>query len=248
MPQHLLVANWKMNLGARESRELAQAIVKSSATLQKTAVWLAPSIPNIYAAVEACRESQVQVGSQNVHWADKGAYTGEVSPVTLLEAGCTFSIVGHSERRHEFGEEPDMCAKRALGALAHGLKVIFCIGETINERGYIRAALDAQLSPFLKSLPAQNRNRVTLAYEPVWAIGTGLAAKEKDIEETHAMIEAICAAKLSGAALPILYGGSVTVKNFKDIIRTPHVAGTLVGGASLIAKDFSEMIAESEKA
>lgn len=237
-----------MALGAKASRALAAEILPRCNNLKFTTVWLAPSFVALPGVAEVCRNSEIKVGAQNVHWENRGAFTGEISVPDLTEAGCEFAIVGHSERRFEIGETPALCAKRALGALGQGLKVIFCIGETLAERrdGLTRTAIIRQLQPFLSKLTEELRPLVTLAYEPVWAIGTGLAATSKEIEETHALIDACCESMLAGKQLPILYGGSVTPANFSAVIHARHVMGALIGSASLSAPKLLEMIEQSE--
>lgn len=249
MPHTLLVGNWKMNLGLRESRALAQELAPACVDLKRTSVLLAPSCICLPAVAEVFKNSGVEVGSQNVHWESKGPFTGEISPSQVQELGGTFALVGHSERRSVCEESIELCAHRALGAIRAGLKVVFCIGETREARqsGRTEKTLITQLQPFLAHVPPSAQQLVTVAYEPVWAIGTGLVASEAEIEESHALILSLCQKYLGSASTPILYGGSVSPANFEDIMQCRSVHGVLVGGASLSAVKFAELIQLSEQ-
>ncbi len=245
-----IVGNWKMNLGMESSRTLARELVAECQELKFTSVWLAPTHLAIPDVVKITQGSKVKIGAQNVHWSDKGPFTGEISPTMLKEFGCSFSIVGHSERRIEFGETATLCAKRALGALEHGLEVIFCVGETNIEReaGRTHEVLFEQLEPLLSAIPKEQIPQITLAYEPVWAIGSGLSANSSEIEETHREINKIAIELMGGQIAPILYGGSVTPDNFQAIIESSLVAGALVGSASLQIESLRGLIKLSEAA
>jgi triosephosphate isomerase len=251
----LLAANWKMNLGLPEASALAQGTVKIAKSLSKTELWIAPSSPLLSAVIEECRGSRVLVGAQNVFWETSGAYTGDVSALQLQVLGCSFAIVGHSERRHQFRESIEESAKRGAGALNQGLPVIFCIGETLAERasGDTLKVLEAQLSPLLAAynpVSSQHKSRaplLTLAYEPVWAIGTGKAASLNDIAEAHAFLAHFWKEHGKGTPAPrILYGGSVSPENFASILSVPEVSGALVGKASLQEQSFAQLAAIAE--
>jgi triosephosphate isomerase len=262
----LLAANWKMNLTTKEAHALALGVTRIAKSLVSTELWLAPSFPLLSTVLDACHHSAVLVGAQNVFWEKSGAFTGEVSVDQLTDLGCDFALVGHSERRHLFRETIEESAKRAASALHQRLPIIFCIGETLAERsnGDTLRVLESQLAPLLehyKSFPAQISSQatpptgkatraplLTLAYEPVWAIGTGKAASLQDIAEAHAFLASWWAQH--GSILPtprILYGGSVSPENFASILSVPHVAGALVGKASLQEKSFSELASIAEK-
>jgi triosephosphate isomerase (TIM) len=234
--KNILAGNWKMNLGISESRELALDLSSLSGTLSKTEIWVAPSFVCIPAVVQATHGSPLRCGSQNVHWEAKGAYTGELSIAMLKECGCSFAIVGHSERRHIFGESSSLVAQRALAALSAELTTVLCIGEKLEEResGNTDNVLEEQLSPVLEKLTEQQASSLVIAYEPVWAIGTGKVASLTEIEEAHASIENYWKSRIQFAPCPpILYGGSVKPDNFEGIINIDLVAGALIGGASL---------------
>ena len=254
----LLCANWKMNLGIAESAKLTSQLVELSKDLNKTEVWVSCTSPALYLCGQAAKNSKVKVGSQNAYYQEKGAFTGEISPLTLKEALASFSLVGHSERRVLFGETNETCAIRALGLLKAGIKVIFCIGETLEERqsgdGHTIKILEAQLGQFittLEELPdsevkSQVENLV-LAYEPVWAIGTGLAATTAQVAEVHSAIPTLWAKYSKLPCPPILYGGSLNKANCAELLAVPGVAGGLIGGASNTYESFSGLIAISEE-
>lgn len=242
-----IVANWKMNLDARESKTLAQNLIEISNNLKQSELWLAPSFTALHAVAEILSPSRIKLGAQNVHSEIKGAYTGEISVNMLKEFSCTFAIIGHSERRHQFAESIELANKRGLGALAQGLGVIFCVGETLEEReqGRALAVIEAQLSTFLEKVP-ETRAALLIAYEPVWAIGTGKVASLEDIAQAHTMILKLCKSKSNLAFVPVLYGGSVTPENFDSILALPEVSGGLIGGASLEFKKLAKLVEIAE--
>ena len=244
----ILAGNWKMNLVQKDAAELASKLAAASRELHSTEIWVAPAFTSLAAVAGELKNSNVRWGSQNVHWENHGAFTGEVSIPMLKEFGCTFCIVGHSERRHVFGESNDLVAKRTLGVLKSDLTAILCVGEKLDERegGQTNKVLEEQLRPILKEISAVQAKQIVIAYEPVWAIGTGKVATVKEIKEAHAFIHEFWSANLSGACPPILYGGSVAPDNFGEIVNVPLVGGALVGGASLNFQKFSELIKISE--
>ena len=246
--KNIVAGNWKMNLGPEDAKVLTQQISSSSEGLTKTEVWITPTAISAYAAIQEARNSSIKVGAQNVHWEDSGAFTGELSVPMLKEAGCSFAIVGHSERRHVFGETNEMTAKRASSALKKNFPVIFCIGETLSEReqAQTNTVLGNQLDALIDSLEECNDSLV-LAYEPIWAIGTGKVASIDEIKEAHTFIQNHWRDKTNKDCPRILYGGSVTPDNFGEIIKLSVVDGGLVGGASLKADKFSQLIEISEK-
>lgn len=222
-----VVGNWKAQVSNQEARELALS-VRQAVKETSTQVWVAPPSESIRDVYEVLSGSGILVGAQNV-WPTKGAFTGELSSESLKAIGGSFAIVGHSERRHVFGETNELILKRANGALDSGLKVIFCVGETLEEReaGKTLTVIESQLEGV--------SDKVLIAYEPVWAIGTGKVASTKDIKEVHQFI-------YKQIKTEILYGGSVTPENFGDILKVPHTDGGLVGGASLKAQSFSQLV------
>ena len=234
----LLIGNWKMNLGREASLRLASEIKEACGDLKKSEAWVAPSITSLDAVCKELRGSKIKVGAQNV-WAPEGAFTGEVSASMLKELGCEFAIVGHSERRHVFGESVELCVKRALAGLAQGLTIVFCIGETLSEResNITEDVLRTQMLPLLRDLPKESQSKIILAYEPVWAIGTGKTANLGEIEHAHTFLQELCRKEI-GVSLQVLYGGSVTPENSKEILALGSVSGALIGGASLKSDKF----------
>ncbi len=222
-----VVGNWKAQSTNQEARALALSIRQS---LKETSVqvWVAPPSESIHDVYEILSGSGILVGSQNI-WPEKGAFTGEITADSLKGIGGSFAIVGHSERRHIFGESKALVVKRANGAIEAGLKVIFCVGETLKEReaGKTLSVIESQLDGV--------SGNVIVAYEPVWAIGTGKVASTEDIKEVHEFI-------FNRLKAQILYGGSVTPQNFADILKVPHTDGGLIGGASLKAQSFAELV------
>ncbi len=238
-----------MNLGVTKSRELAVRVAAVSADIHSTDIWLAPSFGSIAAVSEALRGTALKVGAQNVHWAASGAFTGEISVAMLTELGCSFSIIGHSERRTNFGETNESAAERALAAIRGGLTAVFCIGERLAEReaGQTEAVLQRQLEQLFQGLHDDAlRRRLVLAYEPVWAIGTGKVAAADDINQVASFLLTLWGQHFSTPAPRILYGGGIDLDNFKGIIRIPHIVGALVGNASLSEKKFPALVRMAE--
>lgn len=247
--KHLLAGNWKMNLGPTHARSYAAQLKEAIQPLSKTDVWVAPATISAAVVAEELKGTALQVGAQNVHWADSGAFTGETSPLFLKDIGATFTLTGHSERRQFFGETSETTAQRTQAALKAGLEVIVCIGETESERtsGLTKRVLEEQLQPVLAGLSADTATKVILAYEPVWAIGTGKVASITDIQETHQHIQKVWTShNLPGTAV-ILYGGSVNPTNFAEILALEEVHGALVGGASIKLDQWLELIAIAER-
>lgn len=248
--KHLLAGNWKMNLGPVQARSYAKQLKESIHALSHTDVWVAPATVSLAVAADELKGTEIRVGAQNVHWAESGAFTGETSPLFLKDIGATFTLTGHSERRQYFGESSETAAQRTQAALKAGLEVIVCIGETENERtsGKTERVIEDQLQPVLSTLSAESSAKVILAYEPVWAIGTGKVASLKDIQETHQHIQKVWTShNLPGSAV-ILYGGSVNPTNFAEILALQEVHGALVGGASIKLDQWLELITIAEAA
>ncbi len=241
----ILAGNWKMFKVKSEVKNFFDALPKALPTIvpENLTLAIATSPTLLEYAVTLAKESNVEIYSQNVAYENEGALTGEISPVQLKDIGVTGSLVGHSERRTFFGESDESCAKRAAKALEQGLKVIYCIGETLAEReaGLTQKVIEKQMNAAVAvlKLAKANENNCSIAYEPVWAIGTGKVAGPEQVKEAHAWVEDQLRA--SGLSLPILYGGSVKPSNFAELSTIPHVSGGLVGGASLKADDFAAL-------
>lgn len=239
----VLAGNWKMNMNAAQAKELTAALLAADIDLSTREVVLGPSFTNVYPVAEmvAASGKGFSVAAQNLYFETSGAFTGEVSADMLTSAGATHVILGHSERRTIFGETDELINKKVHKALASGLTAIFCVGELLSEReaGVANETVLAQVGKGLAGVTSLDN--VVIAYEPVWAIGTGKTASAADAQDMHAAIRALIA-KLYGEdaaqAVRILYGGSVKADNAASLMAQPDVDGALVGGASLKAADF----------
>jgi len=243
----LLAGNWKMNLTIAESQELAAAIAESSSEATDRDIMIAPSFTAIPAVADILSGSNIILAAQNVCGAAKGAYTGEISPAMLKEVGCKMVIIGHSERRHIFAEDEKLINQRLSGALSHGLLPILCVGETLDDReeGNTFTILEAQLRAGLANITITKADDLVLAYEPVWAIGTGKTASADQAQEVHAFLRKILADILQkdiAAAIRILYGGSVNSDNVDVLMTEADIDGALVGGAALDSESFGRII------
>jgi triosephosphate isomerase (TIM) len=230
----VFAANWKMHLGPDEARAFAREFLAGFRAAPERACWVFPSAVSLEATATAFAGSGVRVGAQDIHWEPKGAFTGATSAALARAAGADRVLVGHSERRHVFGETAADTARKVRAALAGGLEPLLCVGEQLAEReaGRTTAVVLEQLRAALDGLPAGDLARVTVAYEPVWAIGTGRHATPADAAEVHAALRADLARR--GHAAPrILYGGSVNPGNAAALLAEPELDGVLVGGASL---------------
>jgi triosephosphate isomerase len=242
-----VAGNWKMFTTAASAQQLAAAVANGVGMDQRLTVAVCPPFPYLIPVAKALRGSMVALGAQNLYPEKEGAFTGEVSPTMLLDTGCRYVILGHSERRHKLGEDNAFINRKVQSALAAGLSVIFCVGETLQERQANRteSVLDNQLTGGLAGVPAGSLERLVLAYEPVWAIGTGQNATPEQAQEAHAFLRSRVSA-LYGAdraqALVIQYGGSAKADNAAVLLGQPDVDGALVGGASLQADQFLAII------
>ncbi|HLK40158.1 MAG TPA: triose-phosphate isomerase [Polyangiaceae bacterium] len=246
----LVAGNWKMHHGGPTGVELASAVVALSRELPDVDLVIAPPFTAIAACAHECDGTGVAVAAQNLHAKSSGAFTGEVSGPMLRDAGCTWAILGHSERRHLFGETDSVVAEKVAGCLAAGLAPIACVGETLEEReaGRTLAVVERQVRAFLAALAASPQP-VAIAYEPVWAIGTGRTAGPGDAQEVHAAIRAWLG-QASGplaSRARILYGGSVKPDNAEGLLAAPDVDGSLVGGASLDAASFGAIARAAQR-
>ena len=244
-----IAGNWKMNLNLQESVELVRGIAEQTCEVETVDVLVAPPFTSIPKVKEAIGKDRIFLAAQNMHWEAHGAYTGELAPPMLVEAGCTHVILGHSERRSLFGETDEMIDRKAEAAFKFGLTPIICIGETLEEREKNRTAevIESQLMGSLKNFRDKKAlpTATLLAYEPVWAIGTGRTATPEQAQEVHLQIRQWLAkhfARDTAQAVRILYGGSVKPDNIKDLMAKPDVDGALVGGASLKASAFVPII------
>jgi triosephosphate isomerase len=251
MRRMLIAGNWKMNLTAAESQALAAAIRKDldrdAARLGRDRdLMVAPPAINIPAVARELYGSSIALGAQNMHFEDRGAFTGEISAPMLKEFGVIYAILGHSERRHFFGEPDALINRKLLAALRHGLTPLLCVGETEAEhdRGATKTVVLAQLQHGLDQVPEADLGSVVIAYEPVWAIGTGRNATPQQAGMVHdAIREALrdhYGASVADQAR-ILYGGSVTAENVDSLLAHPDIDGVLVGGASLKAESFARI-------
>jgi triosephosphate isomerase len=239
--------NWKMHKTSAEARALvAELRGLAEGLAEKVDVAVAPPFTALAAAAEALRGSKIQLAAQNVHAEPQGAFTGEVSAAMLAESGCRHVIVGHSERRQLFGETDEGVRKKVGAVLAAGMRPIVCVGETLAEReaGKTLEVVGRQVRGGLSGLPANVLAALTVAYEPVWAIGTGKTATTAQAQEVHAAIRALLRELAAGVAdqVRIQYGGSVKPDNAAELMAQPDVDGALVGGASLKAADFSQIV------
>ena len=243
----LIAGNWKMYKTASEAVVLARAVVKSLFPSDGSEVVICPPFTALAAVGQVIAGSRVGLGAQDLHWAKEGAYTGEVSAEMLRDLGCCYAIVGHSERRQYFGETDENVNKKSLAALGSGLTPIICVGETLSERETGRAhhVVEAQVKGALSGLAPGQVRALTLAYEPVWAIGTGRTATPDQAEEMHAHVRKTVAG-LFGADIAqgvrILYGGSVKPENAGELLQRSEIDGALVGGASLQADSFALIV------
>ncbi|WP_339134524.1 MAG: triose-phosphate isomerase [Candidatus Electrothrix sp. GW3-4] len=243
----LIAGNWKMHLTRPEAVELAKAVAGASKGLTDREVMIAPAYLSLAAVKEAVTGSPVRVAAQNVAWEKQGAFTGEISPPMLQDVGVDMVILGHSERRHVFGEKNAMINQRLVGALRFGLTPILCVGETLDEReqGNTFKVVAEQLSQGLQDVQAEQMQQVVVAYEPVWAIGTGKTATKEQAQEVHAFIRTALEdlyKKTLADSVRILYGGSVKPENIDSLMAQADVDGALVGGAALQAESFARII------
>lgn len=243
----LIVGNWKMHTTLVEARGLAAAVAEAAQGLSGREVAIAPPFTAMAAAGEAVRGSGVRLAAQNVCWQEQGAFTGEVSPAMLRELGCSMAIIGHSERRHIFAENDLLINQRLAGALALGLTPILCVGETLAQReaGQTMAVLERQVRAGLAGTVLAAGQDLVVAYEPVWAIGTGKTASTEQAQQAHEFVRNLLVAlyeKSIAGQIRILYGGSVNSANVDNLLRQQDIDGALVGGASLTAESFARIM------
>lgn len=243
----VIAGNWKMYKTQQEARDFFAAFKPLVSAATHCEVVVAPPFTAISASVEAAKGSAIGIAAQNVYWANEGAFTGEVSPRMLVEAGCRGVIIAHSERRQFFGETDESANRKVKAALAAGLTPILCVGEMLADReaGNMQKVLEKQFRGSLAALTTAEFSRIIIAYEPVWAIGTGRTATPEIAAEAHKFLRDLAAASFTAedaASLRILYGGSVKPENIKGLMAQADIDGALVGGASLDARQFAAIV------
>ena len=247
MRKKIIAGNWKMNIKPSETAELVKAVAEATKSYSNVDIVCCTPAIDIPAAVAAAAGTQVEVGAENAHWEASGAYTGEISTGMLTDAGAKYVIIGHSERRQYFGETDETVNKRTRAVIAAGLTAIVCVGETLEEReaGKLNEVIERQMNVGLKDVCAADCDKLVIAYEPVWAIGTGKTATPEQAQEVHALIREILA-KLVGAetaeTVRIQYGGSMKPSNAAELLAKKDIDGGLIGGAALKAADFAGII------
>lgn len=247
MRKPIAAGNWKMFKTAKEASKMISELKELVKGVSDREVVICPPFTALESAVNAAKGSNVKIGAQNLYWEEKGAFTGEIAPGMIKDLGCEYVIIGHSERRQYFGETDATVNKRTFSALKAGLKPIICVGETLQERESEKtfSVIDTQIKGGLKGLSEEQMKDCVIAYEPVWAIGTGKTASKEQAQEVHAFIRKLLSdlfGKDTADAARILYGGSVKPDNVKDLMSQPDIDGGLVGGASLEAEPFSKIV------
>ena len=246
MRKPLIAGNWKMHKTVPEAVSLVKELKELLTEIKDREVLVCPPFTAIYAVKSEIEESPIKLGAQNMFYEEKGAFTGEISPLMLKDLGCSYVILGHSERRHIFGETDKLINKKVASAVDHGLVPILCVGELLEEResGKTKNVVERQLLEGLKGL--KEGDEFVIAYEPVWAIGTGKTATPEQAQEVHGFIRELLAENFGrekAERVRILYGGSVKPENIKGLMEMPDIDGALVGGASLKAASFAKIVA-----
>ena len=242
-----IAANWKMNTNRSSAVLLARNLMDELCQIDQIDLAVCPPFVYIPAVAEVLSGTVIAVGAQDVFYENEGAFTGEVSAAMLKDVGCRYVIIGHSERRHVIGESDELINRKVLKALSDGLDVIFCVGELLAEREANKTddVVRRQVSVGLEGVSADAMSHVTIAYEPVWAIGTGKVATPQRAQDVHAMIRSLIEKRYNrgiAQAVRIQYGGSVKPQNAREILAQPDVDGALVGGAALKAADFAGIV------
>ena len=243
----LMAGNWKLNLTIGESVALAEALKKGIGSVTGREVMVAPVFTALSAVAAVLEGSPLRLGAQDLYWEESGAFTGEVSAPLIRDAGCSYAIVGHSERRQHFGETDESVNRKARAALAAGLIPIICVGETLEEResGRAQEVVGGQVKGALAAFSPDDLAASVLAYEPIWAIGTGKTATPAQANEIHGYIRGLLSegfGDIVSDRVRILYGGSVKPENVDELMREQHLDGALVGGASLKADSFARIV------
>jgi triosephosphate isomerase (TIM) len=254
MRKKILAANWKMNLTHVEAESYVEAFLNELGEVNDVEIVIIPPFTSIPTLAEASERAPfIRIGAQNLHWEKSGAFTGEISATMLRALFVKYVVIGHSERRSLFGETDEMVQKKVHTALEAGLRPIMCIGESLSEResGSCQKVLHRQVEQGLKGVSADHLPEIVIAYEPVWAIGTGRTASPAQAEEVHAFLRSLLAELFDQTAADrtrIQYGGSVKPENAEELMREPNIDGALVGGASLDAHSFARIVRATEKA
>ncbi len=243
MRRKLIAGNWKMNKTVQESIELVEKIIPLVKGIKERDVLVCPTYPSLYAVSQIIKNTNIKLGGQNLFWEPSGAYTGEVAGPMLKAIGCEYVIIGHSERRQYFNETDETVNKRVKAALTNSLKPIICVGETLQEReqGITEKVVEKQVRGAFQGISEAECSHIVIAYEPVWAIGTGKNATPEDANKVHAyirkLIKDLYNDKVAQSML-ILYGGSMKPENAKELLTQEHIDGGLIGGASIVAESF----------
>ncbi|MCE5251849.1 triose-phosphate isomerase [bacterium] len=247
MRKIIIAGNWKMHMNHREAQTLVHAIAEKVSGIEDVEIVVCPPFTSLAAAGEGIKGTTIALGAQNMHWEQKGAFTGEISANMLLTLGCEYVILGHSERRTYFHESDEIVAKKVQSAIKAGITPIVCVGETREERenGITRKVVERQVKGALTNLRADEFHGTVIAYEPVWAIGTGLTATVEQAQEVHAFIRGLLEGlfgKKAAAETRIQYGGSMKPGNARELLAQPDIDGGLIGGAALDAESFEGII------
>jgi len=247
MRRKLIAGNWKMYKTDAEAIELARGIAREAGNLTDRDVLLCPPFTSLKSVNEAIQRTSVKLGAQTLHWEKEGAFTGMISGPMLKAVGCSYVIIGHSEQRQYFGETNETVNKRVKAALSYGLLPIMCVGELLAEReaGRAEAVVKEQLEGGLKSISQDDMKKIVIAYEPVWAIGTGKTATPEDADNMHKFIRGTVAKLYSSEIAEgtiIQYGGSVKPENVDELMARPNIDGALVGGAALKVESFTRIV------
>lgn len=251
MRKPILAGNWKMNLNTQEAVFLVEYLKRSLAEEKEVEAVVCPPFTSLYSVAQVLQGTNIKLGAQNMSWEKKGAYTGEVSPLMLLDLGCQYVILGHSERRQYFAETDAMINKKVLSALENGLRPIVCVGETLEEKeaNQTQAVISQQVTKSLANLPQEKVTDLVVAYEPIWAIGTGKSASSQEANEVIKYIRSILGEMFGSdkaESIRIQYGGSVKPDNIRELMSQSDIDGALVGGASLEAASFTKLVRYKE--
>lgn len=250
--QMIIGGNWKMYKTPSEAVTTAKALKVKLINIEKVEVVICPPFTDLVPVYEIIKETRIKLGGQNLYWEDEGAFTGEISAAMLKDAGCEYVIIGHSERRHIFNETDEQINKKIKQALKFNLKPIFCVGETLEQRnnGLTNKVVEEQIRQGLSGINIPSPDQLVIAYEPVWAIGTGVNATPQQAEEVQNFIRELLQDLISkdfAEKIRIQYGGSVKPANAEALLKEPDIDGALVGGASLDAESFTQIIKIADK-